>query len=115
MVSMLVEGTTDLPPMFSSVNFPFLDGHSDDMKLPPPDKPRALMCHLPFRFLPRDVIEKKVKVVYVTRNPKDVFVSLFCHLSQVLPPLGYEGTWSQFFTVMLKQGCEYVFILVLCE
>ncbi|KAK7103164.1 sulfotransferase 1A2-like [Littorina saxatilis] len=107
MASMLQAGTTDIPPMFGSNNFLFLEGSNDDLKLPPLDKPRVLLTHLPFRFLPRDVSEKKVKVVYVIRNPKDVFVSLWCHMSKVKFPLGYDGTWPQFFEVMLEQGFWY--------
>ncbi|KAK7498873.1 hypothetical protein BaRGS_00009965 [Batillaria attramentaria] len=68
----------------------------------------TLESHFRFHYLPRDVIEKKVKVVYITRNPKDVFVSLYCHLSKVRPPRGYEGTWPPFFAVMLEQGCNFV-------
>nr|KAG5687673.1 hypothetical protein BaRGS_027565 [Batillaria attramentaria] len=47
---------------------------------------------------------KKVKVVYITRNPKDVFVSMFCFLHKFDPPMGYRGTWEQFFPFMLKEG-----------
>nr|KAG5703495.1 hypothetical protein BaRGS_020129 [Batillaria attramentaria] len=56
-----------------------------------------------FRFLPSDVLDKKVKVVYVTRNPKDVFVSYFCHMQNFQAPMGYEGTWSEFFKDTLAQ------------
>ncbi|KAK7089356.1 sulfotransferase 1A3-like [Littorina saxatilis] len=106
MIRMLLEGTTDLPA-FNSNSFYFLDAFGGECKLPPSEKPRAFMSHLPFRFLPRDVTEKKVKVVYLTRNPKDVAVSLWCHVSKLKAPLGYGGTWPQFFEVMLEHGFWY--------
>ncbi|KAK7492336.1 hypothetical protein BaRGS_00016433, partial [Batillaria attramentaria] len=106
-VAMLVAGTTELPTLLEDNNFILIDSCGGGKRLPPADEPRALLTHLRFRYLPRDVTEKKVKVVYVTRNPKDVFVSLYCHLSNVHPPLGYEGTWPQFFSVMLEQGYWY--------
>lgn len=109
MVCMLKEGTTELMPMFTHDSFFFIDalGTSSNQQVPPADGPRVFLSHLPFRFLPRDVTKKKVKVVYVTRNPKDVFVSLYNHLQSVKPPLGYGGSWDQFFTVMLEQGYWY--------
>ncbi|KAK7492335.1 hypothetical protein BaRGS_00016432, partial [Batillaria attramentaria] len=103
-VSMLVAGTTELPLMNEADNFIFIDSCGAGRRLPPADKPRVFTSHLRFRYLPRDVIEKKVKVVHITRNPKDVFVSLYCHVRSVRPPLGYDGTWPQFFSVMLEQG-----------
>ncbi|XP_076443187.1 sulfotransferase 1C4-like [Babylonia areolata] len=107
MVTMLKAGTTDLPLLYGEDSFQFLDALGNKQWLTPPHNPRVLLSHLPFRFLPRDVTEKKVKVVYLTRNPKDVFVSLYCHLKNVHLPLGYEGSWSQFFTVMLEEGFWY--------
>lgn len=107
MVSMLLEGSTRLPTLFVDGNFPFLEGLRDECQPPSSDKPRAFITHLPFRFLPRDVVNKKVKVVYQNRNPKDIFVSLFNHVTKTKPPIGYEGSWEQFFTVLLDQGYWY--------
>ncbi|KAL8566424.1 hypothetical protein ACOMHN_012002 [Nucella lapillus] len=44
--------------------------------------PRVLNSHLPFRLLPRGLLEEKVKVVQMYRNVKDVLVSLYFHLKQ---------------------------------
>ncbi|KAL8572566.1 hypothetical protein ACOMHN_040470 [Nucella lapillus] len=107
MVAMLMAGTTELLITHGKNSYMFLDGSDDAHQLPPPDQPRVFLSHLPFRFLPRDVMNKKVKVVYLSRNPKDVFVSLYCHVSQSKLPLGYEGTWSQFFPFIIEQGYWY--------
>ncbi|KAL8565925.1 hypothetical protein ACOMHN_000502 [Nucella lapillus] len=44
--------------------------------------PRVLNSHFPFRLLPRQIKEKKVKVIHVYRNVKDIFVSLYFHFRQ---------------------------------
>ncbi|KAL8625865.1 hypothetical protein ACOMHN_012457 [Nucella lapillus] len=108
MVTMLKAGTTKLPSLYGKdTKSIFLEGGDENHQLLTADKPRVLFSHLPFRFLPQDVVKKKVKIVYISRNPKDVFVSLYCHLNQTKLPIGYEGTWSQFFPFMLEQGYWY--------
>ena len=44
-------------------------------------RPRYLKTHLPFHLLPKQLRfgEKKCKVVYVARNPKDVCISYYYH------------------------------------
>ena len=45
--------------------------------------PRLLNTHLPIRMLPNQVKDgKKVKVIHVYRNPKDVVVSMYFHIVQ---------------------------------
>ncbi|XP_068426398.1 amine sulfotransferase-like isoform X2 [Clinocottus analis] len=39
--------------------------------------PRMRVSHLPFQFMPSALSQKKGKVIYVARNPKDVVVSYF--------------------------------------
>ncbi|XP_025105959.1 sulfotransferase 1A2-like [Pomacea canaliculata] len=107
MVSMLIEGTTHLPPLFGDSNFPFLDICGAGRELAAPDKGRALMSHLAFRYLPRDVEDKRVKIIYLVRNPKDAMVSLYHHVGSTLPPIRYEGSWDQFLTTVLEQGYWY--------
>ncbi|KAK7497617.1 hypothetical protein BaRGS_00011012, partial [Batillaria attramentaria] len=104
MVTMLLDGTTEIPPVLNDNTYIYMDHAGSKKQLPPPVKPRALWSHLRFRYLPRDVTEKKVKLVYITRNPKDVFVSQFCYLKNFSDKMGYAGTWPQFFEVMLEQG-----------
>nr|KAG5687669.1 hypothetical protein BaRGS_027561 [Batillaria attramentaria] len=93
--------------MLREDDYVLLDSCGGPKRLPPADKPRVLWSHAPFRFLPLDLTAKKVKLVYITRNPKDVFVSMYCFLHKFDPPLGYRGTWEQFFPFMLKEGWWY--------
>ncbi|KAK7485374.1 hypothetical protein BaRGS_00023322, partial [Batillaria attramentaria] len=71
---------------------------------PPDSPPRLFSTHLMLHHLPRQVWEKKVKVVYLLRNPKDVWVSLYHQTNKHRGPLGYEGTWNQFFSLMISFG-----------
>ena len=54
--------------------------------------------------------EKKVKVIYLQRNPKDTWVSLYNHAKGTKSPVGYDGTWDQFFDLLISFGCESVSI-----
>ena len=42
-------------------------------------RPRILKTHLDFEMLPKQLREKKPKVIYVTRNPRDAVVSYYNH------------------------------------
>ena len=53
------------------------------------DEPRLLKTHLSYDMLPRQVREKKPKIVYVTRNPRDAVVSFFNHWKVLC---GFKGT-----------------------
>jgi len=55
------------------------------------ESPRIIKTHLSLEMLPRQVLEKQAKVIYVTRNPRDAIVSYFNHW-RVLA--GYTGTLS---------------------
>ena len=84
-----------------------IDYAGDDVLLPEPTSPRAVFSHFPFSYLPDDVTNKMVKLVYVTRNPKDVLVSLYHHLGKMTHPHGYHGPWADFLNFMLDNGCKY--------
>lgn len=45
-------------------------------------EPRVIKTHLPWKFLPEQIRnkEKKAKIIYVARNPKDVCISFFKHI-----------------------------------
>ncbi|XP_070204440.1 sulfotransferase 1C2-like isoform X2 [Littorina saxatilis] len=51
---------------------------------------------------PRQIFVKKTKVIYMERNPKDTWVSLYHHTNGRKGTVGYEGTWNHFFDLMIS-------------
>ncbi|KAK3745219.1 hypothetical protein RRG08_048323 [Elysia crispata] len=47
--------------------------------------PRVLNSHLYNVHLPREILEKQVKIIHLLRHPKDVAVSWYYHLKQMGP------------------------------
>ena len=64
------EEKNDKPQVFNSVEF---------VKNMPESKQRIIKTHLAYDMLPRQVTDKKSKIIYVTRNPRDAVVSYFNH------------------------------------
>ncbi|XP_046418746.1 luciferin sulfotransferase-like [Neodiprion fabricii] len=68
--------------------------------------PRFIKTHLPFHLLPRQLRtgEKKPKILYVVRNPKDTCISFYHHCKLVE---GYNGTFEEFYTLFLGESDHY--------
>ncbi|KAH9492169.1 Sulfotransferase cytosolic 1B member 1 [Bulinus truncatus] len=71
------------------------------------ESPRILFTHVPFRFIPKQALKKKIKIIYLDRNPKDVLVSYYNHMHKHVAPLNYPGTFEQFFHLSLEVGYYY--------
>ncbi|XP_076434825.1 sulfotransferase 1A1-like [Babylonia areolata] len=71
------------------------------------DSPRLFYTHLKLQYLPKQVREKKVKVIYLQRNPKDTWVSFFNHVTGHTGRLAYKDSWGHFFDVMMTGGYWY--------
>ncbi|KAK3601961.1 hypothetical protein CHS0354_030680 [Potamilus streckersoni] len=61
--------------------------------------PRVLNTHMKFSQLPRDMIEKRCKIVLILRNPKDVAVSFYHHHSGIVNVYHYEGKWENYLSL----------------
>lgn len=72
-------------------------GHSVDQVENMPS-PRMIKTHLPRTLLPHQLFTVKPKIIYVTRNPKDMCVSYY-HYSKLLHD--YHGTLEQFVHLFL--------------
>lgn len=55
--------------------------------------PRTFGSHLRYRFLPEEMMRGKGKVITITRDPKDIVVSVY-HMIQALGDVGYSGNFS---------------------
>ncbi|XP_064624359.1 amine sulfotransferase-like [Lineus longissimus] len=68
--------------------------------------PRLIKTHLPFSLLSRQVNDKKPKIVYIARNPRDVTVSYF-HFCKTIIFLSFRGDFNHFYNKFLKDEVPY--------
>uniref|UniRef100_UPI00359019E6 sulfotransferase 2B1-like isoform X1 n=1 Tax=Myxine glutinosa TaxID=7769 RepID=UPI00359019E6 len=70
--------------------------------------PRIISSHLPFFLMPRKLREGAAKVIYVTRDPKDVLVSLF-HFFGILAmiPADVSFKFEDVLESFLNGKCTY--------
>lgn len=71
--------------------------------------PRFIKTHFPFPLLPRQLRtgEKKAKIIYVSRNPKDTCVSFYYHTRLME---GYRGDFHDFCRLFLGNKRMYISI-----
>ncbi|XP_009863596.1 PREDICTED: sulfotransferase 6B1-like [Apaloderma vittatum] len=62
---------------------------------------RIIPTHLDYNMLPPNFKNKKCKMIYISRNPKDTAVSMF-HYYRDNPNLPTIDTWPSFFDLFLK-------------
>ncbi|MEE6475076.1 hypothetical protein FKM82_010610 [Ascaphus truei] len=65
-------------------------------KLKDRPSPRVLSSHLYYDDIPKSILEKKVKILVIFRNPKDTAVSYF-HFYNSNPVLPTYSSWDLFF------------------
>jgi hypothetical protein len=64
--------------------------------------PRILASHLPYTLLPKSISDSSSKMVYISRDPKDVFVSTWLFMDRIrrnrhgLPPFPIEEAFDLF-------------------
>ncbi|XP_046356404.2 sulfotransferase 1A1-like isoform X2 [Haliotis rufescens] len=69
--------------------------------------PRILNTHVRFNELPEQVKVNKPRILYVTRNPKDVTVSYYNHVKKISKVYTYNGEWKNFVRPSLEGKFEY--------
>ncbi|KAM9305383.1 uncharacterized protein PAF06_013931 [Gastrophryne carolinensis] len=62
--------------------------------------PRVIKTHCPIHLLPPSFWEKKSKIIYLARNPKDCMVSYY-YFHKMHSSLPDPGTWENFFSKFL--------------
>ncbi|KAK3731276.1 hypothetical protein RRG08_025818 [Elysia crispata] len=70
--------------------------------------PRILNTHAHFELMPRDVFNKKTcKLIYVTRDPRDVAVSYYNNHKKLVQYYSYTGHWKDYLTLYLNGQVDY--------
>jgi len=70
--------------------------------------PRTLQTHMKFRCLPKKFLENKGKIIYVTRNPKDVAVSMYKFMVSLKDTFEtYDGKWDDYLHLFYNGECTY--------
>lgn len=64
--------------------------------------PRVLNSHMYFRYMPEKMVEKKLKTIFILRNPKDVSVSYYCMLHGFKNMFRFGGTYSEYLDLFLE-------------
>jgi len=67
----------------------------------------VVFTHLPFGMIPKQALEKKVKILYLTRNPKDVLVSFYSHVNNHAGILNFPGTFEHFYYDTMEDPLYY--------
>ncbi|KAK3801313.1 hypothetical protein RRG08_023584 [Elysia crispata] len=105
MTRLLQAGKTDVPMIEKD------DGMIEDVlpeKLESQSSPRALNTHAHFELMPKEVLNKKnCKLIYVTRDPRDVAVSYFNHHRKLVQYYEYKGQWKDYFPLYLSGKVDY--------
>ncbi|EEF32713.1 Flavonol 3-sulfotransferase, putative [Ricinus communis] len=62
---------------------PFIDYSTDNGGIRVPNDLPLWATHIPYSSLPKSILESNCKIIFIGRNPKDVFVSLWHFISRV--------------------------------
>lgn len=70
---------------------PFLEYNLHNLDYAKMPSPRIFSTHLPYYLIPRGLKDKKIKILYIYRNPKDILTS-FYHFSKLMVVLQAPDT-----------------------
>ncbi|XP_060074361.1 sulfotransferase 1B1-like [Ylistrum balloti] len=63
--------------------------------------PRVLNTHVQYGHVPKDFLDRRCKILYMIRNPKDVSVSFFNHHAKLLD-YEFTGPWETYLPRFLR-------------
>ncbi|TRY59428.1 hypothetical protein DNTS_001144 [Danionella cerebrum] len=106
-----------LPPLMNGGDFtsvqtipnwdrvPWLGSTRAPLVLDTMSSPRPIVSHMPYHLMPATLFKSKAKVIYITRNPKDVAVSFF-YFYKMASFLDDPGTFGEFIDTFLAGNGE---------
>lgn len=80
---------------------PWIEINGQVQKFITEESPRYRVTHLPYHLMPKDICQGKGKVIYVSRNPKDVLVS-FYHFHNMTLLLETPKSFEEFFEKFME-------------
>ncbi|KAI9072650.1 hypothetical protein K1719_045387 [Acacia pycnantha] len=108
---LLTSNAHDLVPFFEFNYY----GNNQIPSLSNLPEPRLFGTHVPFHSLPDSIMKSKCKIIYISRNPFDHFVSFWVFINKVIPPslpkLSREEAFERFegdINFFLKRVAEFL-------
>lgn len=96
--------TEECKPSYFEV--PWLEVSHDKLNTDDRPSPRLFVTHLPYQLLPKAMKNKKTKVIYLYRNPKDVAVSYY-HFHKFANYLETPENFGAFLQTFLNGQVDY--------
>ncbi|CAL8260309.1 unnamed protein product [Boreogadus saida] len=98
----LIEAKGDLTSEeLNSDQVPWIELQGKGKEFVEAPSPRLRVTHLPYHLMPHALSQKKGKVIYVARNPKDVLVSYF-HFHKFATMLETPKDFNHFFEKFIR-------------
>ncbi|XP_018612588.1 amine sulfotransferase-like [Scleropages formosus] len=100
----LIEGRGDVTVTMhkeASQRIPWLEDAGGKNRFAGDPSPRLRVSHLDYKFMPRALKQKRGKVIYLARNPKDILVSYF-HFHYYAAVFETPENFSDFFEKFLE-------------
>ncbi|GFO22778.1 sulfotransferase [Plakobranchus ocellatus] len=69
--------------------------------------PRVIKTHLPLKLMPKQLFEKKPKVIVLFRNPKDVCCSYYNFYRSSSSFGDFQGEWPQFLDMFMEGHVDH--------
>nr|XP_046158618.1 amine sulfotransferase-like isoform X2 [Oncorhynchus gorbuscha] len=100
----LIEAKGDVTPNTEHLNaqrVPWIELIGSEKKFNATPSPRLRVTHLQYKFMPLAIRQKRGKVIYVARNPKDVLVSYY-HFHKYAAMLETPKDFNDFFEKFME-------------
>ena len=95
---MLLKGAAETIPFKKSMHMLEFNSAAEIDEYP---SPRVLNTHVHYDALPSDALARRLRLLFVLRNPKDMAVSLYNHHIKLSKYYDYRGTFHDWLELFL--------------